>query len=118
MGTPEPHIQCSAGRLYIAVCTYCPEGPGAAADSGEPFTWLEYQESSYDLDEQRAALARHLTHHRKQTDPTAALPIWTWSDHTCPRCHAPAEHECRSSSGRPSTTVHVERWQDNSGNYW
>jgi hypothetical protein len=117
-GVAEPHIQRSAGRLYYAVCTYCPNGPGQAADPREPSTWLEYSESSYDLDEQRAALARHLTHHGKQADPTTALLIWTWSDHLCPRCHAPADHRCRTNSGRPSTAPHAERWQDHSDQYW
>ncbi|WP_444543342.1 zinc finger domain-containing protein [Micromonospora sonchi] len=118
MGVAEPHIQRSGGRLYCAVCTYCPERPGRAANVLEPSVWLEYSESSFDVDEQRAALTRHLNHHRKQADPTAALPIWTWSDHSCPRCHAPAEHRCRTSSGRPSTSVHAERWQDHSDEYW
>jgi hypothetical protein len=114
----EPHVQRSAGKLYYAVCTYCPAGPGRAATPHEPSTWLEYQESSYDLDEQRAALARHLIFHREQPDPTAALPIWTWSDNPCPRCHAPADHRCRTGSGRPSTAVHAERWRDRSDEYW
>ncbi|WP_438268510.1 zinc finger domain-containing protein [Micromonospora peucetia] len=114
----EPHIQRSDGRLYIALCTYCPDRPGQVADPREPATWLEYGESSYDLDEQRGALTRHLTHHQKQADPTAALPIWTWSDHACPRCDAPPEHKCRTRSGRPSTAVHAERWHDHSGEYW
>lgn len=114
----EPHISRSAGRLFVAVCTYCAEGPRQAADPREPSTWLEYAESSYDLDEQRAALTRHLAHHQRQADPTAALPIWTWSDRTCPRCHAPAEHKCRTVSGRPSTAIHAERWQDHSSQYW
>jgi hypothetical protein len=118
LGVAEPHIQRSAGGFYYAVCTYCPVRPGRAANVREPSTWLEYGDSSVDVDDQRAALARHLAHHRKQADSTAALPIWTWSDHSCPRCHAPAEHKCRTNSGRPSTSVHAERWQDHSDDYW
>ncbi|MEO3781164.1 hypothetical protein ABGB16_31085 [Micromonospora sp. B11E3] len=115
---PEPHIQRWANQLYYAVCTYCPADPGQVADPCDRSTWLEYEESSYDLDEQRAALTRHLAHHRKQADPTAALPIWTWSDHGCPRCQAPSEHKCRTRSGRPSTAVHAARRQDRSREYW
>ena len=114
----EPHIGRSAGSLYYAVCPRCPEAHGKPADPTEPSTWLEHSESSYDLDEQRAALARHLAHHERLADPAAALPIWIWSDQACPRCHAPAEQECRTASGRPSTAVHSSRWRDHSSDYW
>jgi hypothetical protein len=113
----EPHIACSAGRLYYAVCVYCPSGRGQTADPAEPSTWLDYAESSFDLDEQRHALARHLSHHERQADPTMPLPIWTWSDRPCPRCQAPAEQRSRTRSGRTSA-VHAERWQDHSTDYW
>lgn len=118
MDVVEPHVGRSSGRLYYAVCPRCPEARGKPADPAEPSTWLEHGESSYDLDEQFAALARHLAHHEKLADPAAALPIWTWSDHPCPRCHAAAEQECRTASGRPSTAVHSARWRDHSPDYW
>jgi len=113
-----PHIGCSAGRLYFAVCTYCPASRGKTADPAVPSTWLEYEDSSYDLDEQRAILTRHLAHHQQQADPTAALPIWTWADEPCPRCHAPAGRACCTTSGRPSSTIHAARWRDYSSRYW
>lgn len=59
-----PHIGCSSGRLYFAVRTYCPASRRKTADPAVPSTWLEHEDSSYDLDEQRATLARHLAHHR------------------------------------------------------
>ena len=118
MDVAGPHIRRSAGRLYYAVCPRCPEAHGKPADPAEPSTWLEYVESSYDIDEQFAALARHLAHHEVRADPAAALPIWTWSDQPCPRCHAPAGQECRTASGRPSTAVHAARWRDHSTDYW
>ncbi|WP_157441529.1 zinc finger domain-containing protein [Actinoplanes awajinensis] len=117
-GATGPHIACSSGVLYFAVCTYCPAIRGKAADLADPSTWLENDDSSYDLDEQRVILTRHLDHHRQQTDPTAALPIWTWADQPCPRCHAPTERPCRTTSGRPSTTTHAARWRDHSNRYW
>ena len=113
-----PHISCSSGVFYSAVCTYCPAFRSKAPDPADPSTWLEYEDSSYDLNEQRAILARHLDHHRQQADPTAALPIWTWADQPCPRCHASAERPCRTTSGRPSTTIHAARWRDQSSQYW
>ncbi|GLY98778.1 hypothetical protein [Actinoplanes sp. NBRC 103695] len=117
-GASEPHIGCWAGSLYVAVCTYCPATPGQAVDPGASSTWLEHAESSHDLDEQRAALTRHLAHHHQLADPTAALPIWTWSDQPCPRCHAPVGQKCRTVVGRLSTAVHTARWQDHSDRYW
>jgi hypothetical protein len=118
MDVVEPHIGRSSGSFYYAVCPRCPERPGKPADPAKPSTWLEYGESSFDVDEQFAALARHLAHHEERADPAAALPIWIWSDQPCPRCHAPAEQECRTTSGRPSTAVHSARWRDHSTDYW
>ncbi|WP_438860728.1 zinc finger domain-containing protein [Actinoplanes cyaneus] len=46
------------------------------------------------------------------------MPIWTWANQPCPRCHAPAERPCRTTSGRPSTNIHATRWQDLSSQYW
>ncbi|WP_443607140.1 zinc finger domain-containing protein [Actinoplanes flavus] len=117
-GRSEPHIACWDGSLYLAVCTRCPAKPGQVVDPSDSSTCLEYADSSYDLDEQRAALTRHLGHHLKLEDPTAALPIWTWSDQPCSRCHAPIGQKCRTAAGRPSTAVHAARWQDHSPQYW
>lgn len=113
----------AACRLSGQVALLCgvppmPGGPGQAVDPGDSSTWLEYAESSYELDEQRTALIRHLAHHLQLDDPTAALPSWTWSDQLCPRCHAPAEDKCFAVARRPSTTVHAARWQDHSDRYW
>jgi hypothetical protein len=113
-----PHIQSSHGRYFYAVCTYCPARPGRPADPNDPRTWLEYEESSADLDTQRTALHRHVEHHRQQPDPRLALPVWTWADKPCPRCSAPAGRRCHTGSDRPSTAIHSGRWHGQPDAFW
>jgi hypothetical protein len=107
--------QRSYGRLCHAVCSYCSAQPGQSADPRDSWTWLEHDGPSADLDTQLAVLRRHDEHHRQQPDPTATLPIWTWSDRSCPRCPAPTDRRFRTSSGRPRTVIHSGRWHGQSG---
>lgn len=113
----SPHIGRFNQRLLFAVCPYCPRASGELADPSNPDTWLEHDDS-YDLDEQRAALSRHLAHHAQQQVDTDPLPIWMWADQSCPRCQAPKGSRCSTDNGRPSTAVHAARWRDDSNLYW
>lgn len=112
-----PFIEIYQGRLMRAICIYCPAGRDSAADPQDPDTCLGYDDS-YDLDEQRAALTRHLAHHTKLPDATSPLATWTWEDQTCPRCAAEPGEVCRTERGRPSTAVHSPRWRDHTEDFW
>jgi hypothetical protein len=112
-----PHIGRYNQRLLFALCPYCPRGRDEPALPGNPDTWLEY-ESSHDVNEQCAALTRHLAHHTRLQLDTVPLPIWIWAHQPCPRCHAPKGTRCVTEKGQPSTAVHAARWQDDTELYW
>jgi hypothetical protein len=112
-----PHVGRYNQRLYFAVCPRCPRAKDKPIDPSNPDTWQEY-EDSYDLDEQRAALTRHLAYHGALTVETDPLPIWVWADQPCPRCQAARGSRCLADRGRTSTAVHAARWRDDSERYW